>query len=390
MGALCSASCHEHQPGKNCDAVAAVPGTHASPQVIVGNAPMRLGPYLSYADSNRDEMPLYMFDKVRGAPRKGASTLCWLCRCPASHIPQGCNGTATRLLLMALYAQAFALAAPQLARDYEVPAYFADDLFEALGEEDRPDYRWLIIGPKHSGSSFHVDPNATSAWNAGGLRGLQGGAAASQPQLRECVQRSVCACTLLAAAYGAACPPLHDPYSPPTHPLHDPYSPPYTPKSHPAPLPPLKSSRGPRSGSCSLQVRGVKCTTAGPGAGCTGVCAQSAPIVTGPSAPQLTKPPLFLGTPLCRCRMHSPRRARQVSRARGFHCSAGGPTAASGLVCARACRPACCVAEPVAACRAEYVALPLATRCYAAPMALMWQLRCRSWSECSGSAFERC
>lgn len=33
-------------------------------QVIVGNAPMRLGPYLQYADNNQDEMPLYMFDKV--------------------------------------------------------------------------------------------------------------------------------------------------------------------------------------------------------------------------------------------------------------------------------------------------------------------------------------
>lgn len=26
--------------------------------------------------------------------------------------------------------------------------------------------RWLIIGPHRSGSSFHVDPNATCAWNA--------------------------------------------------------------------------------------------------------------------------------------------------------------------------------------------------------------------------------
>ncbi|KAI8903141.1 hypothetical protein EDD86DRAFT_233286 [Gorgonomyces haynaldii] len=52
-----------------------------------------------------------------------------------------------------------------LQNDYQVPEYFAADLFKHLGDE-RPDYRWLIVGPKRSGSTFHVDPNATSAWNA--------------------------------------------------------------------------------------------------------------------------------------------------------------------------------------------------------------------------------
>ena len=53
-----------------------------------------------------------------------------------------------------------------MAREYEVPRYFQEDLFSVLGEDDRPDYRWLIYGPAKSGSTFHKDPNATSAWNA--------------------------------------------------------------------------------------------------------------------------------------------------------------------------------------------------------------------------------
>jgi hypothetical protein len=53
-----------------------------------------------------------------------------------------------------------------MASNAQVPAYFAEDLFSVLGEAARPEYRWLIMGPERSGSSFHKDPNATSAWNA--------------------------------------------------------------------------------------------------------------------------------------------------------------------------------------------------------------------------------
>lgn len=48
---------------------------------------------------------------------------------------------------------------------YWPPECFGDDLFSVLGEQ-RPDSRWLIVGPERSGSTFHKDPNATSAWNA--------------------------------------------------------------------------------------------------------------------------------------------------------------------------------------------------------------------------------
>ncbi len=37
------------------------------------------------------------------------------------------------------------------------------DLFHLLGPH-RPDFRWLIVGARRSGSTFHIDPNATCAW----------------------------------------------------------------------------------------------------------------------------------------------------------------------------------------------------------------------------------
>ncbi|KAH7666330.1 Clavaminate synthase-like protein [Dioscorea alata] len=89
----------------------------------VGPVKMTMERYFRYAAAAREERPLYLFD-----PR-------------------------------------FAEKAPELGSDYEVPTFFREDLFGVLGEQ-RPDYRWIIIGPAGSGSSFHVDPNSTSAWNA--------------------------------------------------------------------------------------------------------------------------------------------------------------------------------------------------------------------------------
>ena len=43
---------------------------------------------------------------------------------------------------------------------YWIPECFGEDLFAVLGSQ-RPDSRWLIIGPERSGSTFHKDPNAT-------------------------------------------------------------------------------------------------------------------------------------------------------------------------------------------------------------------------------------
>ncbi|KAL2022819.1 hypothetical protein VTK56DRAFT_4635 [Thermocarpiscus australiensis] len=84
--------------------------------------------YCQYMRDNHDESPLYLFDK------KFAEKM-------SLKVGKG-EGAA-----------------------YWKPDCFGPDLFELLGAE-RPAHRWLIIGPKRSGSTFHKDPNATSAWNA--------------------------------------------------------------------------------------------------------------------------------------------------------------------------------------------------------------------------------
>ncbi|KAG5475627.1 hypothetical protein LSCM4_04209 [Leishmania orientalis] len=84
---------------------------------------MSLEDYVHYATEQSDERPIYMFDAEFGS----------------------------------------VLDAERL---YTVPPYFArDDFFSALGDR-RPKFRWIIAGPRRAGSSFHVDPNYTNAWNA--------------------------------------------------------------------------------------------------------------------------------------------------------------------------------------------------------------------------------
>jgi hypothetical protein len=54
---------------------------------------------------------------------------------------------------------------PGMVDEFHRTKYFREDLFSVLGDEHRPDYRWFLCGPAGSGSPWHTDPHATSAWN---------------------------------------------------------------------------------------------------------------------------------------------------------------------------------------------------------------------------------
>lgn len=85
----------------------------------------KLSFYADYFKNNRDESPLYLFDCTSKAMEK-------------------------------------------ISREYKPPELYKDDffkLFQKYGADCRPDHRWLIVGPARSGSTFHKDPNYTSAWN---------------------------------------------------------------------------------------------------------------------------------------------------------------------------------------------------------------------------------
>ncbi|CAD8159252.1 unnamed protein product [Paramecium octaurelia] len=51
-----------------------------------------------------------------------------------------------------------------MLNQYKIPYLFPQDYLAYL-KQRRPQYRWILCGPKQSGSMIHIDPYETSAWN---------------------------------------------------------------------------------------------------------------------------------------------------------------------------------------------------------------------------------
>lgn len=116
-----------------------------SPQKIT----MKLKDYVSYMELQHDEDPLYIFDD---------KVFCihhFHFICYKSYQQRNSFGKSLQ----------FGESAPKLLEDYSVPHLFQEDFFDILDYEQRPAFRWFIIGPERSGASWHVDPGLTSAWN---------------------------------------------------------------------------------------------------------------------------------------------------------------------------------------------------------------------------------
>eukprot|EP00946_MAST-07B_sp_MAST-7B-sp1_P003208 g3208.t1 len=116
-------------------------------------------PYLSYwayTQVTDDDSPLAIYDSQFGEPEDHYSD------------SDGEDGTSEHRT-----------AKNELVREYTVPKYFRDDMFSIVCSTDidsvplpgpssdndnRPPFRWILIGPERSGTGLHIDPLMTSAW----------------------------------------------------------------------------------------------------------------------------------------------------------------------------------------------------------------------------------
>mmetsp|Transcript_57384 Transcript_57384/g.134565 ORF Transcript_57384/g.134565 Transcript_57384/m.134565 type:complete len:425 (-) Transcript_57384:11-1285(-) len=83
---------------------------------------VRTDNFAAYSACQQDDSPIYLFDNRFGG--------------------QGC-----------------------LLQEYSPPPHFPDDYMAIAGEDSRPPYRWIALGPRRSGTVMHQDPLDTSAWN---------------------------------------------------------------------------------------------------------------------------------------------------------------------------------------------------------------------------------
>ena len=82
---------------------------------------MTMKNYLDYFWTQKDDSPLYMFDKD------------------------------------------FGIYLPFLLKAYKIPMFVKEDYLSLL--DKRPPFRWIVMGPMRTGASWHVDPPGTTAWN---------------------------------------------------------------------------------------------------------------------------------------------------------------------------------------------------------------------------------
>ena len=90
---------------------------------------IKLNNFLIYNRRFKDQFPLYIFD---------------------SSVPHWRGTQRKRMIVKTLF---------------NSPKFFRQDYMACLGKEHRPPWKWLLIGPKNSGTALHIDPLGTSAWN---------------------------------------------------------------------------------------------------------------------------------------------------------------------------------------------------------------------------------
>ena len=90
---------------------------------------IKLKDFLIYTRRFKDRFPLYIFD---------------------SSVPHWKGTQRKRIIVKTLF---------------RPPMFFKQDYMSCLGKNQRPPWKWLLIGPKNSGTALHVDPLGTSAWN---------------------------------------------------------------------------------------------------------------------------------------------------------------------------------------------------------------------------------